>query len=88
MVNTMKELRVEANASDYATGAVLSMKDDNGKWPPCAYLSKGLNDIKHNYDVHNKELLGVVHALEAWQAPRTSHSNCLILQFHWPRDVL
>ena len=32
--------------SDYATGAVLSMKDDDGKWHPCAYLSKGLNDIE------------------------------------------
>ena len=31
MVDTTKELRVEANMSDYATGTVLSMKDDNGK---------------------------------------------------------
>ena len=46
MVDTTKELRVEADASDYATGAVLSMKDDDGKWHPCAYLSKGLNNIE------------------------------------------
>ena len=66
MVDTTKELRVEANASDYATEAVLSMKDDDRKWHPCAYLSKGLNDVERNYDVHDKELLGVMHALEAW----------------------
>ena len=48
MVDTTKELRVEANTSDYTTDAVLSMKDDNGKWHPCAYLSKGLNDVKQD----------------------------------------
>ena len=46
MVDTTKELRVEADTSDYAAGAVLSMKDDNGKWHPCAYLSKSLNDVE------------------------------------------
>ena len=66
MVDTTKELRVEADASDYATGAILSMKDDDEKWHPCAYLSKELNNVKRNYDVHDKELLGVMHALEAW----------------------
>ena len=66
MVDTTKELRVEANASDYATRAVLSMKDDDGKWHPCAYLSKGLDDVERNYDIHDKELLGVMRALEAW----------------------
>ena len=65
MVDTTKELRVEADASYYTTSAVLSVGDD-GEWHPCAYLSKGLNDIKQNYDIHDKELLGVMHALEAW----------------------
>ena len=46
MVDTTKKLRVEADMSDYATGAVLSMKDDDGKWHPCAYLFKGLNDVE------------------------------------------
>ena len=55
MVDTIKELRVEADVSYYATRAVLSMKDDDGKWHPCAYLSKGLSDIEQNYDIHDKE---------------------------------
>ena len=67
MVDTTKELRVESDASDCATGAVLSMKDDDGKWHPCAYLFKGLNDVEQNYDVHDKELLGVMCALKAWR---------------------
>ena len=70
MVDTTKELRVESDASDFATGAVLSMKCDDGKWHPCAYLSKGLNDVERNYDVHDKEMLGlcgIMCALESWR---------------------
>ena len=67
MVDTTKELRVESNASDYATGAVLSMKCDDDKWHPCAYLSKGMTDVDRNYDVHDKEMLGIMRALEAWR---------------------
>ena len=66
MVDMTKELRVESDASDYATGAVLSMKCEDDKWHPCAYLSKGMTDVERNYDVHDKEMLGIMHALEAW----------------------
>ena len=67
MSNTTKPLRIESNASECTTGAVLSMLQDYGKWHPCAYLSKGFNDTKHNYDVHDKEMMGIMRALEAWQ---------------------
>ena len=26
-----------------------------------------MTDIERNYDVHDKEMLGIMHALEAWQ---------------------
>ena len=67
MVDTTKPLRVESNASEYATGAVLSILQDDSKWHPCAYLSKEFNDTEHNYDVHDKEMMGIMHALEAWR---------------------
>jgi len=67
MVDTMKELCIKSDASDFATGTVLSMKCDDDKWHPCAYLSKGLNNIERNYDTHNKEMLGIMRALESWQ---------------------
>jgi len=66
MVDTTKELHIESDASDFATGAVLSMKCDDGKWHSCAYLSKGLNNVKQNYDVHDKEMLGIMRTLELW----------------------
>ena len=43
------------------------MLQDDGKWHPCAYLSKGFNGTECNYDVHNKEMMGIMHALEAWR---------------------
>jgi hypothetical protein len=65
--DTTKRFRVESDASDYATGGVLSQEGDDGKWRPVAYLSKSLNDAERNYDVHDKELLGVIRCLDAWR---------------------
>jgi len=56
----MCPLCVESDASDFATGAVLSMLCEDEKWHPCAFLSKGLNDIERNYDIHDKEMLGII----------------------------
>ena len=66
IVDTMKLLYIEPDASKYATGAVLLMLLKNGKWHPCAYLSKGFNDMECNYDVHDKEMMGIICTLEAW----------------------
>ena len=63
MVDTMKELHVKSDAFDFATGAVLSMKYNDDKWHPCAYLSKGLNNVERNYDAHDKEMLGIMGTL-------------------------
>jgi len=38
-----REMRVEADASDYAMGGVLSTKCENRKWRPVAFISKPLN---------------------------------------------
>ena len=62
-----KKMRVEANASDYATGGVLSTKYEDGKWRPVAFISKSLNTIEWNYEIHNKEMLAVIRCLEAWR---------------------
>ena len=54
-----KEIRVEANMSDFAMGEVLSMKYQDEKWRPVAYISKLLNEAKRNYKIHNKEISDV-----------------------------
>ena len=62
-----KEMRVEADASDYAMGGVLSVKGEDGKWRPVAFISKSLNDTERNYEIHDKEMLAVIRCLEAWR---------------------
>jgi len=41
-----RETRVEADASDYAMGGVLSLKCKDGKWKLVAFISKSLNAIE------------------------------------------
>jgi len=62
-----KEMRVEADASDYATGEVLSTKCEDGKWRPVAFISKSLNTTEWNYKIYDKEMLVVIRCLEAWR---------------------
>ena len=62
-----KEMRVEADVSDFATGGVLSMKCEDEKWRPVAYISKSLNEAERNYKIHNKEMLTIIQCLETWK---------------------
>ena len=55
------EFRVEADSSDYATGATLSqLSPEDGKWHPVAFLSKSLNSVEWNYEIHDKEMLAII----------------------------
>ena len=62
-----KKLRVEVDTSDYMTGGVLSMEEENGRWKLVAFLSKSLNKTKRNYEIHDKEMLAIIRGLEAWR---------------------
>ena len=62
-----KEFRVEADASNYATGGVLSMKCSNDLWRPVAFISKSLSNTERNYKIHDKEMLAVIRCLESWR---------------------
>ena len=59
-----KEMRVEADASDFATGGVLLMKCEDERWRPVAYISKSLNEAERNYKIHDKEMLAIIRCLE------------------------
>ncbi|MBW0526554.1 hypothetical protein O181_066269 [Austropuccinia psidii MF-1] len=56
-----------ANTSNYALGAVLSQVSDSGKHP-IAFDSRKLIPAELNYEIHDKELLGIVGALKRWRA--------------------
>ena len=59
---------VEVDASDVGVEAVLSQRvAADQKLHPCAFFSKRLTPAERNYDIGNRELLGVKLALEEWQ---------------------
>jgi len=60
-------MRIEVDASDYATGGVLSMEGEDGKWRLVTFLSKSLNKTKRNYKIYNKEMLVIIRGLESWR---------------------
>ena len=58
---------IETDASDFAIGAVLSQKFEDGKIHPCAFLSRKMSPAEFNYDVFDKEMLTIVYALQKWR---------------------
>ena len=62
-----KKMRMEVDASDYATGGVLSIECEDGLWRLVAFLSKSLNKTERNYETHDKEMLAIIRGLEAWR---------------------
>ena len=43
------------------------MECEDGKWRPVAFLSKSLNEMERNYEIHDKEMLAVIRGLENWR---------------------
>jgi len=62
-----KKMRMEVDTSDYVIGGVLSMECEDGLWRPVAFLSKSLNEIERNYEIHDKEMLVIIRGLENWR---------------------
>ena len=59
---------IEADSSDFTTEAVLSQQFlKTKKWHPVAFLSKSLSPVEWNYEIHNKEILAIIHAMEEWR---------------------
>src|SRR5258707_7282804 len=58
---------LECNASNFATGAVLSQQQEDGLFHPIGFMSKSFSDTERNYQIHDKEMLVIMHALEEWR---------------------
>jgi len=60
--------RIEADSSDFAMGAVLSqLFAEDDKWHLVAYFSKSVSETERNYEIHDKEMLAIICALEEWR---------------------
>ena len=66
MPDQSRPFQIEVDASKYASGAVLTQMDSNGDRHPVAYFLKTFNDMERNYEIYDRELLGVICALEEW----------------------
>jgi len=65
--NPTKPFHIEADSSDFATGVVLSQVSlADQKWHPVAFLSKSLSPVEQNYEIHDKEMLAIIRALQEW----------------------
>jgi len=63
-----KPFCIEADSSDFASGAVLSQQlHRKEKWYLVAFYSKSLSLVKWNYEIHDKEMLTIIHTLEEWR---------------------
>jgi hypothetical protein len=60
--------RLGADGSGIATGVVLSQQNVNDNaWHPIAFLSKALNTVERNYEIHDTEMLAIIRGLEEWR---------------------
>ncbi len=51
---------------NYTNEAVLSQIID-GKWRPVAFQSCALNKVERNYEIYNKEMMGIMDSIEDWR---------------------
>jgi len=43
------------------------MECEDGRWRLVVYLSKLLNEMERNYEIHDKEMLAIIRGLENWR---------------------
>ena len=64
LLNHEKQFTLITDASNYVTGAILEQRDALGQSHPIAYFLKSLQPAEQNYEIHDKELLAIIHALK------------------------
>src|SRR5579863_7951642 len=62
-----REFRLETDASEFAVGGVISVKCDDSEFRPVAYMSHSMTPPERNYPIHDKEMLAIIKATEAWR---------------------
>lgn len=67
-IDWSKDLYLECDASKIGAGAVMSMKDNNGKLRPIAYASWLFNSAQQNYSATDREMLAIVLAARKFRS--------------------
>jgi len=56
--------QIKTDSSDFATRTILSQESRaNSKWYPIVFFSKSLSLVECNYEIHDKKILAIIHAL-------------------------
>jgi len=71
-----KPFTLITDASNYATGSILEQEDAFGCSYPVAYFSKSLQPTERNYEIHNKELLAIIHSLKHFHHYLQGNKHC------------
>ena len=74
--NDKDPFKLSTNASDFATGAVLSQKMlTTGLWHLVVFFSKSLDIHERNYEIYDKELLAIIRELEEYHHHLEEHPH-------------
>ena len=65
--NPDKQFKLETDVSNFALGAILFQCDERGKRRAVGYVSHTLTMPEQNYDIWDKEFLGLIFRLTKWQ---------------------
>jgi len=67
MFDYTRKTVLETDASDWASGGILSQYNDDGILQPVAYFSSKHSAQECNYEIYDKELLAIIKSLEEWR---------------------
>ena len=79
------ETQLETNASNGVVAGVLTQQHRKD-WHPVAFYSKSMSNAEQNYEIHNKEMLAIIQALQEWQAELEglqTKEQFQVLTDHW-----
>jgi len=64
--NQDREFCLETDVSEFAIVGVISVKCEDSKFRPVAYMLHSMTLPERNYPIHDKEMLAIIKATEAW----------------------
>ena len=67
MYDPKRPVELETDASDYALGAQIGQRDEEGKLHPIAFYSHKLTKTELNYPIYDKEFLAIVNAFKEFR---------------------
>jgi len=59
---------IEVDASGYAMGGALMQRQEDGLWHPIAFRSLSMQPAERNYEIYDREMLGIIEALKEWRS--------------------